>query len=499
MADRWLGLCRDEVQEDLRRALMTISRDAGISFASSAQDLRAKVSEATQPVGAMVGPLEGGVSSVNLAAALVADGMASEVVLVAPGVSSSLRRRAEAAGITRLIDLSALVLAAIDDLDEPYDDIGDLPTMVIDASGAFLSPRASAVPAPVRGAGSKAPRLRSLPRVEDSAEMDAAKAQPKDDAREGSSAPAVVAERAMATPAQGPRPPAARHEPKQEVAPDGGQSAHVAPVIVLVSGRGGVGKTSVAATMALAASSWGMRVAALDLDLACGNLYSCFGMGEVADLAGLAQVPDGQTEHLVGLGREAAEGLTLWGPCELPEMSETVGPHVGSLLRCLRERHNLVLVDTSATFTDAVAQAAQACDRLVIVVDNRPGTTVAQARLAALAVRLGVARTRIVRLANRCGPHGRGEPIINRAEVGLETARTLRVADGGAEVADCLGEGRIGDLRDLGSRFYASAGSALATMLSELGCLPQTAEARRALEGGVERPRWGFGHKREAR
>ena len=118
------------------------------------------------------------------------------------------------------------------------------------------------------------------------------------------------------------------------------------------------------------------------------------------------------------------------------------------------------------------------------------------ARLGGLAVRLGVARTRIARLANRCGR--RAEPTINRGEVGLETARPLRVFDGGAEVSDCLAEGRVRDLFDLGSRFAESSAESLAKMLGELGCLPDVPEAKRLCERRTQRSRWTFGRMREA-
>ena len=62
-----------------------------------------------------------------------------------------------------------------------------------------------------------------------------------------------------------------------------GQLERRAPVIALCSGRGGAGKTTIVAGMACAAARWGMRVAAVDLDLSCGNLHSCFGVRPVVD------------------------------------------------------------------------------------------------------------------------------------------------------------------------------------------------------------------------
>ncbi len=259
-----------------------------------------------------------------------------------------------------------------------------------------------------------------------------------------------------------------------------------------------MGKTSVVAIMALIAASWHMKVALCDLDLSCGNMHSFFGRGNDADLARIADGKAIASEDILSLGCEVRPGIHLWGPCRKPETAELVYPHAGELLTVLSQNADVVLVDTSTTFTDAVAQASQQCDRFVITVDDRPGSTAAQARLASLAVRLGVARTRIVRLANRCGPRGKGEPNINRAEVGLETARPLRVLDGGIEVCDCLAEGRAEELLDLGSKFVESASTAFAILCNELGCLPQEEAAQQALQAKWDRARWAFGRRREA-
>lgn len=269
-------------------------------------------------------------------------------------------------------------------------------------------------------------------------------------------------------------------------------------MLAFVSGRGGVGKTSLVAAMATAAASWGMHVALLDLDLSAGNLYNCLGLPGPADLAPLAEQEELLREDIVSYGKEAGENIVLWGGCELPEMAESVIPKVGAVIATLRGCFDLVLVDTSVGLTDAVAQAAQDCDRLILVVDGRPGSTAAQRRLGALAVRLGIARTRMVRLANRCGHRGRGEPKLDHADVGLETARPLRVYEGGIEVSECMGEGKPADLFDLGSRFATSCASSLASLLSELGCLPNNGNAHQALEARDERPRWGFGRRKGA-
>ncbi len=190
----------------------------------------------------------------------------------------------------------------------------------------------------------------------------------------------------------------------------------------------------------------------------------------------------------------------MTAPCGRPEMSELVMPQAASLVARAAEGADLVLVDTSTTFTDAVAQAAQMCDRLVLVSDGAPGSMAAIARMGGLAVRLGVARTRISRLENRANPHAKTDFSLLRAEVGLEAARVFRVFDGGAEVPELIAAGQVASLMGLTGPFSRSVSAVTAQLLLEVGRLPDDEEARRLSEEQTTK-RWPFslGLRREAR
>ena len=461
MADVWMGLCAESRQYELMRALKTVDTTARLVFVADAEELRARFLRSAGQMGAIVGMVDEGVSAVNVAAAIARDAMAAQVVLVVRDREELGRCHAEDAGVDNVVVLADLT-DSLGDLDEPELVEDELPTMVSGTKGgrgdvSLLVP-------------SVAPdNARRLSRVPAGRDLVGSEGKPR-------MTPSVAND--------------VRTSPRGDVSKG--------PVIALVSGRGGVGKTALASVMAYAAASWGMSVALCDLDLSCGNLYHAFGLRGVVDLAAPLENGWPGSEDVLALGEEAGPGIRLWGSCARPEMAETVTPHVTELLSCLAESHDVLLVDTSTTFTDAVAQAAQACDRLVLVVDGLPGSDVAQARLGALAVRLGVARTRVVRLANRAGRRGRAAPAVNHAEVGLETARSLRVTDGGVDVTACLAEGKVGDLFALDSRFAESASTALAQLLAELGKLPEHPDAKRSLSRLAEKPRWSFGRKREA-
>ena len=287
--------------------------------------------------------------------------------------------------------------------------------------------------------------------------------------------------------------------PAPEPAPAPGHEGGRAPIIVFCSGRGGVGKTSVAVMAAAQAAAWGMRTVVVDLDLSCGNAHSLLGVVRPSDLARLGEEGEVSAGLVDELAVASAAGPCVMGPCDRPEAAELAAPHVGDLLARASEAFDLVVVDTSPTFTDAVAQAAQLADRLVIVSDGRAGTLSALSRTSGLAVRLGVARTRIARLENRANPRAKADLSLARAEVGLEAARVYRSFEGGEEVADLLASGLVGDLVGSGSPFATSMATTIAQLLAELGCLPDDEGAARAAVGSTTR-RWPglFGRRREA-
>ena len=400
MTDLWLGYAENAGRREVLMALRRIAPGSAVVFVQSPWELRERLrDEEPRTVGAIVGHGGSGVSDLNLAAAVAHDGFASEVVLVARGASGSLRSRASQAGITRVVD--ATVAPGLQSSEQPVaiavgsqEDSIPVPTAAPVSAGNLMS------------GGGPAP----------------------------SAAPGSVAASELAA------------ESQITVVEQPPEQGKVAPILTVTSGRGGVGKTSLVAMMAACAARWGMDVALVDLDLSCGNLHTCFGVTTGPDLARIVADGSVTAESMGRASVRCAEHLHLWGPCARPEMAEVVMPHMASLLNYLSARHDLVLVDTSTTFTDAVAQAVQSCDRMLVVHDERAGAIASAARMSALAVRLGVARTRIVRVVNLGDPRAKPNAFEGRAEVGLETARMFRVVDGGIEAEELLASGKVCDL-----------------------------------------------------
>ena len=464
-SDMWLGFAEKSGRREVLMALRQIAPGSAVVFVDSAEELRERFAdEEPKTVGAIVGHTGDGVSSLNLAAAIVRDGRASEVVLVARGASGSLRSRAGRAGVTRVADVTALA--------------APLPATRPALEQSLGAVQASSVQR------SRSALAHELPSLDEDGEI--AGVRPVEGGQFALLQPQT---QMQAQPQMQPQP----------LPPVSARSSEGAPILVAASGRGGVGKTALMALLASIAGRWGMNVALVDLDLSCGNLHSCFGVTKGPDLLRIA--PDGKPTP-ESMGRSSVrcnEHVHLWGPVERPETAELVMPHVATLLSYLATRYDLVLVDTSTTFTDGVAQAVQSCDRMLVVHDERPGAVASAGRMGAPAVGLGVARTRIVRAVNLADPREKLSAFEGRAEVGLETARMHRIVDGGIECEDLLAAGKVDELCQTDAPVVGCAATMLAQILTELGRLPDNEDARNAYElRGAKRRFTLFGKRKEA-
>lgn len=254
---------------------------------------------------------------------------------------------------------------------------------------------------------------------------------------------------------------------------DTASTSHRAPVICAISGSGGCGKSTIVATMAHAASLLGLRAAVLDLDLMFGNLYDLLGADAPHDMATLIEpsVTGALAEpDVVAASMRVAPGVTLWGPVAAPERAELMARPVELLLDILRRESDVVLIDTSVFWGDAVAAAVAACDRCLVVGDAAVSSATSAARVIELASRVGVPRTRMSAVFNRFGARGADEDVAMRFEIACALSSKIRIADGGQDLAALMAFGRADEAVGQTSAFATSVREATREMLVELGC-----------------------------
>lgn len=139
------------------------------------------------------------------------------------------------------------------------------------------------------------------------------------------------------------------------------------PVIVVGSGKGGVGKSVVAISLAAAVAAAGIRVLLVDGDQNLGNLHVLLGLRPAltpeAILDGAAGVAD--------LPIEAAPGLWLIpadsGAGTLHNLTATDRARLAARISTLYADYDLVVVDAGAGLDSAMRSAAMRATSLLIV------------------------------------------------------------------------------------------------------------------------------------
>ena len=224
-----------------------------------------------------------------------------------------------------------------------------------------------------------------------------------------------------------------------------------ARITAVTSGKGGVGKTFVAANLAAALARAGQRVLVLDADLGLANL------DVVLNLA--ARV----TLHDVFTGRatledavQAAPGgfsvlLAGSGLVEYSRMTPEVRDKLLALVRDVRPRYDHILLDTGAGISDLVLFTVSLADEVLVVTTPEP-TSLTDA-YATIKVLAGTQAARPMRL------------LVNQVQ---------RVGDGLAVRAQ---------LQAVVDRFINRASaSALPLQLALLGEVPMDAAVRESIQ-----------------
>lgn len=263
-----------------------------------------------------------------------------------------------------------------------------------------------------------------------------------------------------------------------------------APMVAAISGRGGVGKSTLVASLAYCSAHMGLRAAVIDADLMFGNQYELLGVDAPIDLGVLADkgVATSPEEAAEASAMKIAPGLTLWGSLETPEMAEVMAAPIDELVRVLRGAADVIFVDTSTFWGDCVASLVASCDRCLVV--GAPGACAVSSSVKAmgLASRVGVPGTKMTGVFNRFGGEGAGEEQAMRYEMGVALRSRVRIADGGDEVRGMASFGHLDSLLLGPGAFATSVRSFARDLLRELGCPVEVDEyeSRRSVE---DRPR----------
>ena len=184
-----------------------------------------------------------------------------------------------------------------------------------------------------------------------------------------------------------------------------------ARVLAVTSGKGGVGKTSVAVNLAIACARLGRRVTLVDFDLGPANVDVMMGIEPVYNLShvvmGKRKVKD-VTVDAEGI-RVVPGASGLW---ELANLGETAREELIRSLQTLEQDAELLIIDTGAGISRNVVRAAAAADEVLVLSTPEP-TSIMDAYAT-------------VKMISREPGHGRMRVIVNMAEGREEAERVSR-------------------------------------------------------------------------
>ena len=150
---------------------------------------------------------------------------------------------------------------------------------------------------------------------------------------------------------------------------------HLVPrarVLTLVSGKGGVGKSNIAANMSLCLAAAGRSVVLVDADLALANLDILFDLRPTINLAHLLKAPLNPAE----ITKVIAPGLRLLpgasGLTTLTDLSDYHQTQVIQILETLERNADFLVVDASAGLSSNVLAFAAAADEVLVVTTPEP-------------------------------------------------------------------------------------------------------------------------------
>jgi pilus assembly protein CpaE len=208
-------------------------------------------------------------------------------------------------------------------------------------------------------------------------------------------------------PAVGPPPTAApASEPEPEPAPEPAPAAP-ARLVLVFSGKGGVGTSIVAANLATALAMEGTRVALVDLNLQYGDIGVLFRL-EAHPTSIETVARDGETVDAAVLERAmatSAEGVRVLLPPASPEAGDMVTPtKLEVILDQLSHRYDYVVVDSPSQLEERIIGVMEVADHILLV-SSFGITSVKDTKMTLrLLQSLGIEREHVALLLNQTQP-----------------------------------------------------------------------------------------------
>ena len=137
--------------------------------------------------------------------------------------------------------------------------------------------------------------------------------------------------------------------------------------ITVTSGKGGVGKTTITANVAVALAALGRRVTAIDTDIGLRNLDIILGM-ESRIIYDIVDVAEGKCHLLQALIRDKRlPNLHLLPASQTSDKTAISSEDMGAICRELKADNDFVLIDSPAGIERGFQNAVASADDIIIV------------------------------------------------------------------------------------------------------------------------------------
>ena len=155
-------------------------------------------------------------------------------------------------------------------------------------------------------------------------------------------------------------------------------------VITVTSGKGGVGKTTLVANLAVSLAMQGQRVVAIDADVGLRNLDVALGL-ENRIVYDLVDVIEGRCRLRQSLIRDKRLPELFLIPAAQARDKSAVRPeHMLQVCSRLREQHDYVLIDSPAGIEEGFRCAIAPSDEIIVITNAEVGAVRAADRVIGL-------------------------------------------------------------------------------------------------------------------